>query len=188
MLTRKKGPEKQEMIYKVMERIINQEIPEVVINNPDYEWAPFSNKVTKGSEPVEVKSEPDIRYSHIIDIFRAQKAIDAYNPEMNTAILRKFSWEMEISQEEVESLFDSYLRSPGLVSLGKIIRERLGRDLRPFDIWSVGTKHGRCRPASQAAPREDVLDEHDAAEEVRKQQTDDGRRRKERVSSDSASR
>ena len=36
---RQNGPEKQEMIYKVMQRIINQEIPEIVINNPDYEWA-----------------------------------------------------------------------------------------------------------------------------------------------------
>ena len=35
-----KGPEKQEMIYKVMERIISQEIPKEVINNPEYEWAP----------------------------------------------------------------------------------------------------------------------------------------------------
>ena len=34
---REKGAEKQEMIYKVMERIINQEIPEIVINSPDYE-------------------------------------------------------------------------------------------------------------------------------------------------------
>ena len=52
-----------------------------------------------------------------------QKAIDAYNPEMNTAILRKFSLEMEISEEEAESLFDSYLSSPRLIALGKIIRE-----------------------------------------------------------------
>jgi hypothetical protein len=135
---REKGPEKQEMIYKVMERIIKQEIPKVVINSPDYEWYPSSNKVTKGTEHIEAQNEPDNRYAHIIDIFRAQKAIDAYSPEMNTAMLRKFSWEMEISQEEVESLFDSYLSSPRLASLGKVIRERLGRDLKPYDIWYNG--------------------------------------------------
>jgi hypothetical protein len=135
---REKGPEKQEMIYKVMERIINQEIPEDVINNPDYEWAPFLNKVTKGTEQIEAQREPDSRYSHIIDIFRAEKGIDACNPEMKTAILRKFSLEMEISQEEVESLFDTYLSSPRLIALGKIVRERLGRDLRPYDIWYNG--------------------------------------------------
>jgi hypothetical protein len=45
---KEKGPEKQDMIYKVMEHIINQDIPEVVINNPEVEWAPFSNRVSKG--------------------------------------------------------------------------------------------------------------------------------------------
>ena len=137
---RVKGPEKQEMIYQVMLRIINQEIPKVVINSADYEWAPFSNKVNKGSELADAKSESDLRYSHIIDIFRADRAIDAYNPEMNTAILRKFSLEMEISAEDAESLFDSYLSSPRLITLGKIISERLGRDLRPYDIWYNGFK------------------------------------------------
>jgi len=51
MLT-EKGPKSKEMIYKVMERIINQDIPDLVINNPDYEWLPFSNQVTKEGSPV----------------------------------------------------------------------------------------------------------------------------------------
>jgi hypothetical protein len=147
---REKGPEKQEMIYKVMERIIRQEIPEIVVDNPDCEWDPYTNKVSKEQVQVEAQREPDTRYSHIIDIFRAQKDIDAFNPEMNTAILRKFSWEMEISQEEVESLFDTYLSSPSLAALGKIVRERLGRDLRPYDIWYNGFR-------SQGAISEDLL-------------------------------
>jgi hypothetical protein len=134
------GRGKQEMIYKVMERIITQEIPEVVVNSSDYEWAPFSNKVTKGGASVEASAEPDIRYSHIIKNFRTRKEIDNYNPEMNTFILRKFSLEMEIEQNEVEALFDSFLSSPQLVRLGSLIKERLGRDLRPYDIWYDGFK------------------------------------------------
>jgi hypothetical protein len=137
---KKDGPEKQEMIYKVMERIINQEIPGVVINSPDYEWAPYSNKVTKGNTIIEAASEPDTRYSHIINNFRTRKEIDAYNPEMNTYILRKFSLEMEIAQGEVESLFDSYLSSPKLIAVGSLIKTRLGRELRPYDIWYDGFK------------------------------------------------
>jgi hypothetical protein len=108
------GTEKQEMIARVMEHIVNQTIPEVVINSPDYEWSPYENQVTKD--------------------------IDPYNPEMNTAIMRKFSWEMEISQEEIEELFDTYLKSPQLVKVAALIRERLGRDLKPFDIWYDGFK------------------------------------------------
>jgi len=135
-----KGLEKQEMIYRVMEHIINQDIPKDVINSPDYEWAPFSNNVTKTGSPVQAPAEPDTRYEHIINIFKAQKNIDPFNPEMNTAILRKFSWEMEIAQPEVEALFDSYLSSPQLAKVGSLIKEKLGRDLKPFDIWYNGFK------------------------------------------------
>lgn len=136
---RENGPAKQEMIYRVMERIINQEIPAEVINNPEYEWYPYSNKVMKEGKPVEAKAEPDARYAHILNNFRAMKETDPFYPEgMNTAILRKFSVEMEISQEEVENLFDSYLSSPLLAQLGRIVKERLGRDLRPYDIWYTG--------------------------------------------------
>jgi hypothetical protein len=137
---RQNGPEKQEMIVKVMERIINQDIPEVVINNPEYEWAPFSNKVTKAGTQVDADPEPDTRYQLILNIFKAHQTVDKYFPEMNTALLRRFSWEMEIAQPEVEQLFDTYMRSPQLKDVAAIIKERLGRDLRPYDVWYDGFK------------------------------------------------
>jgi len=134
------GIVKQEMVYKVMERIISQEIPGKVINNPEYEWAPYSNKVIKEGAEVNLDAEPDTRYSHVINIFNAAKAVDPYNPGMNTAIIRSFSGGMEISQEDAEKLFDEYLSSPQLKVLASIIKERLGRDLRPYDIWYDGFK------------------------------------------------
>jgi len=134
------GKEKQEMIYKVMERIINQDIPEKVINNPNLLWMPYANKVFESNKEISCLAEPDKRYQQIINNFKAEKAIDAYSPEMNTFILRKFSGEMEIPQEEVETLFDEYLRSPQLAKIAAIIQKRLGRSLRPFDIWYDGFK------------------------------------------------
>ena len=152
-----KGGEKQDMIYKVMERIINQDIPQVVINNPEYEWAPFSNKVTRNGEAVDAAPEPDTRYEHIINTFRAMRDIDPYNPEMNTAILRKFSLEMEIAQEEVEELFDSYLSSPLLAKTGAVVKERLGRDLRPYDIWYSGFRARTSFPEEILTARTSAL-------------------------------
>jgi len=134
------GPEKQEMIAKVMEHIVKQDIPEAVINSPDYEWEPFENRVTQAGAVIEAADEPDTRYHLILNSFRAMKDIDAYNPEMNTAILRKLSWEMEISQEEIEELFNSYLSSPQLIKVASLIKEKLGRDLKPYDIWYDGFK------------------------------------------------
>jgi hypothetical protein len=157
------GSQKQDMIYKVMERIINQEIPKVVINNPEYEWAPFSNTVTKGGSQADAAPEGDMRYQHIIDIFRAMKDIDTYSPEMNTAILRKFSWEMEIAQAEVEALFDSYLKSPQLVKVGAIVKERLGRDLKPYDIWYNGFQAKGTLPEDQLTAKTSKLYPNPAA-------------------------
>jgi hypothetical protein len=137
---REHGAEKQDMIYNVMLHIINQDIPKAVINSKDYEWAPYTNKVTKGGAAADATPEGDARYGHIVSIFNAMKAIDAYNPEMNTAILRKFSREMEISQDEVEALFDSFLSSPELAKVGELIKSKLGRNLKPYDIWYDGFK------------------------------------------------
>ena len=46
-----------------------------VINNPDGEWAPFTNKVTKMANYMIMQSENDTRYQHILNIFRAMKDI-----------------------------------------------------------------------------------------------------------------
>ena len=40
------GLAKQRMIQQVMERIVTQTIPAVVVNNPAFDWNPFSNDVT----------------------------------------------------------------------------------------------------------------------------------------------
>ena len=63
------------MIAKVMERIIKQEIPEVVINNPDYDWYPISNKVIQNGNAVNAAPEPDTRYEMIVKTFRAMKTL-----------------------------------------------------------------------------------------------------------------
>lgn len=154
---RENGPAKQEMVYKVMERIIRQEIPGKVINNPEYEWAPFSNKVMKDGAEAVVEAEPDTRYSHVISIFNSERAIDPYYPGMNSAIARSFSGGMEISQEDAAAMFSEYLSSPQLKQLAGIIRERLGRDLRPYDIWYDGFKSRSSMPEATLTAKTSAL-------------------------------
>jgi len=137
---KEKGLVKQKMIYNVMQHIINQDIPGKVINNPAYIWKPYSNQVLENGKVVACEPEPNSRYQQILNNFHAQQAVDPFEPAMNTFIQRKFSGEMEIPQEEVEALFVQYLKSPQLVKVGKIISERLGRNLEAFDIWYDGFK------------------------------------------------
>lgn len=47
---------------------------------------------------------------------------------------------MELSFDEVEKLFITFLSSPLLKDIGKVIENRLGRPLEAFDIWYDGFK------------------------------------------------
>ena len=132
--------EKQEMVYHVMLRIIRQEIPECVINNDNFIWYPQTNRLEAKGESLQVKSEPDTRYQQIINIFHALQAIDTYRIDAPSHVLRTFNEDLEIPIEEIESLFTQLIQSDEVRQVAQLIRTRLGRDLRPYDIWYDGFK------------------------------------------------
>ncbi len=137
--------EKQVMIYQVMLRIIRQEIPQCVINNDKLLWCPTTNIVSGNPNSaiklkVDISREPDTRYQQIINIFHALQSIDAYRPDAPSHVLRTFNEDLQIPYEEIESLFTQLIQSDEVKHVAAIIRERLGRDLRPYDIWYDGFK------------------------------------------------
>lgn len=134
------GFEKQELIYKVMQRIVDQSIPLKVINSGEHDWNPFTNEVFVAGVKSDFQSETDARYQQILNTFKLYLEADKYNPAMNTAILRAFSGGMQIPQEEVEKLFVEFLSSPLITDVAQIIKNRLNRDLSPWDIWYDGFK------------------------------------------------
>lgn len=135
-----KGQEKQEMIYTIMKRIIDQSIPERVINNGDCQWDIFNNKLYENGKEIKFKPEPNARYQYLLDNFKAIKQFDDYYPSYPSYIERRFSGNMEIPQEEVEALFVELVSSPEVKAVAEIIKQKLGRELRPYDIWYNGFK------------------------------------------------
>jgi len=138
--------EKQEMIYRVMERIVTQEIPAAVVDNPSYDWAPYSNRVWKEGVEVSLPAEETVRYSHILNQFHAFQELDRWCPSLPTAIARNFEGGIEMSDAEVEDLFIRFVSSEQVRQVGALIRDRLGRELRPFDIWYDGFKSRSAIP------------------------------------------
>lgn len=142
--------EKQQMIYKVMEHIACQSIPADVVNNPAYDWAPYSNKAYANGKEVSLSAEGAARYSHILETFKVEQALDPYNPQLPTGIKRNFEGGMEISAEDIEEMFINLISSPEVAKVAELIKARLGRDLQPYDIWYDGFK-------SRSTISEDVL-------------------------------
>ncbi len=134
------GLEKQQMIYAVMKRIIDQSIPQEVINKNTHTWNPFTNTLYKDNQNVTFKHEPDTRYEHLLNNFHSNKKLDPYYPNYPTYIRRQFELSMEFPQEDVRKLFTDFISSPQVKEVAELISQRLGRPLQPFDIWYNGFK------------------------------------------------
>jgi hypothetical protein len=145
------GLAKQRMIQQVMERIITQTIPAVVVNNPAVDWNPFTNEVApaavKDSEiPAAAKPgkgrEPDTRYAMLQKTFFAAKKADPYSPTAPTLIARRFDENREIPEARVRAMLEQVVTSPLVPQVAKLIESRLKRPLEPFDIWYSGFRPG----------------------------------------------
>ena len=145
------GLAKQRMIQQVMERIVTQTIPAVVVNNPAVDWNPSTNDVlpaavkdsdtSPATKPINVR-EPDTRYAMLQKTFLASKKADPYSPTAPTLIARRFDEDREIPEARVRAMLEQVLTSPLVPQVAKLIEARLQRPLEPFDVWYSGFRPG----------------------------------------------
>jgi hypothetical protein len=144
---------RQRTIQQVMERIVTQTIPAAVIDDPRVDWNPVTNRVAAStvvdydtalfpplSAPPSSAREEDVRYARLLANFRAARLADPYSPNAPTAIARAFDEGREIPEERVRGIFEAVLGSPLVARTARLIGQRLGRPLEPFDIWYDGFK------------------------------------------------
>ena len=148
------GLARQRMIFRVMERIVRQEIPAAAIDNPDLLWDPETNTVRPAQEGEPANGdlaarEPDTRYARLLEVFHAVRKVDPYSPSEPTYIDRRFERDRQIPEKEVEALLISVLDSQEVKDLGRLIQRRLGRPLEPFDIWYSGFKSRAEHPEGE---------------------------------------
>jgi len=147
------------MIQKVFERIVDQTIPPQVVDNPHVDWNPFTNVVTpatvddSGGAPAPTpRMTPAPRYAEILKMFRAVRLLDRYSPTNPNPIDRRFNEGEQLPEARVRSMLERVVSSPLVPRVAKVIENRLGRPLEPFDVWYNG-----FRP--RAAYTEAQLDE-----------------------------
>jgi hypothetical protein len=147
----KVGLPKQRLVQRVMERIVDQTIPEAVIDNPNVDWNPVTNDVKAAAvddaeegegrpAPAQItnKREPDTRYAKILTTFKAAKLVDPYSPTAPTHIRRSFEEGRQMLESRVQKMLEEVVSSPHVPRVAKLIEKRLGRKLEPFDIWYNG--------------------------------------------------
>jgi len=147
------GLANQRSIQQVMERIVTQTIPQIVVDNPHVDWDPWTNNVQPAAEndstspaPAGLKvtnaPEPSTRYAMLLKTYRASRLADPYSPTAPTLIDRRFNEDREIPEERLRAMLEQVLTSPLVPQVAKLIQSRLGRPLEPFDIWYSGFRPG----------------------------------------------
>src|SRR5262245_5930861 len=145
----KTGLAKQRQIAQVMDRIVTQTIPGVVVDNPYADWDPVANTVKATTErdsekdkPADMKvtnaPEPDTRYAKLLGTYRAVRLADPYSPTAPTWIARRFDENRQIPEARVKAMLEQVLSSPLVPAVAALIEKRLGRPLEPFDVWYNG--------------------------------------------------
>ena len=143
---------RQETIYKVMERIVAQEIPAQVVNSSAAFWNPGTNLLDGKPAP----SENDARYARWLSVFNAVADSDKYYPSLPTHIARTFKRDIQLDEVKVERLLVDLLKASEGARTAKLMEKRLGRKLRPFDIWYDGF---RARPSLPVAELDKLVAE-----------------------------
>jgi hypothetical protein len=145
------GLARQRLIAAVMDSIVRQEIPAVVVNNPLVDWTPEKRALAPSAVKdapappgarglADPSREPDLRYERWLGVFRAERATIPYYPDEPTLVDRRFNRGREIPVARFTTLLESVLASPVGERVGRLVAERLGRPLEPFDIWYGGFK------------------------------------------------
>lgn len=146
------GLDKQEFLYKVMERVIDQSVPQSVINKKAF-WDPFENTVFEkdGSsfKPAAATPEPDTRYAKMLVNFHAQRLADPLYPKYPRYIDRRFDLSRQMSEKDVEGLLTELISADVLPAVGELISKKLKRPLRPFDLWYSGFKVSGMLPEKE---------------------------------------
>jgi hypothetical protein len=133
------GLRRQRALYAAMERVVDGSIPLAAVDCADLEWDPRSNSVGGAGPGARQGEEGAARYAMMLELFRAEAAIDGASPDAPTLLARRFDRERELTIEAVEGLLESLFEDDSLVRAADRARALLGRPLEAFDVWWRGS-------------------------------------------------
>jgi hypothetical protein len=135
------GYQRQVITGVVIEHILQGTVPKLFLEDSTTFWNPYTNELYHIESDVRsiVNSDPEgpVRYEGFRSMFLNRSSADILYPEGSTVITRNFE-NQNLQITEVEKIIRDFLSDPLIAETGKLIEERLGRPLEPFDIWYSG--------------------------------------------------
>lgn len=124
---------KQRAILDLMRRVVDGEIPADILDNPAARWDMARGTVVNGTT-MKAKGHGPLRWAKFRDAWQSQLRLDRYSRYGNL-IDEKHRRHREIDEKEVVAILTSILSSPLVKRVARYVRDQLGRDLEPFDVY-----------------------------------------------------
>lgn len=146
------GAARQSLLYAIAENATTGNVPVLFLKDTTTRWNPLSNKLYKieNGKQKEIRNyetEGLYRYTGLLACMKEKMFTDQNTIPQSTTIRRTFD-KSSVSLEKTETLIRNFLADPLLPEIGKIIEKRLGRKLRPYDIWYSGFQEQSAFSAS----------------------------------------
>jgi len=126
---------KQRAILDVMRRVVDGQVPREVLDDPSVEWDIPAKKIRNGSGDWRpARGQGALRWEKFRDVWKVTRAIDPHRVRPNL-IDTMFEEVREIPEKTVVGILEAILGSPHATRIGRYMRDQLGRDLEPFDIY-----------------------------------------------------
>ncbi len=131
---------KRKAILDLMRRVVDGEIPEEVLNRPEVRWDIPRGRISAGpggrgaASWKPAKGHGALRWRGFHKVWQVHRQIDPYRRYGNL-IDNKFLSEREIPEEKVVGILIDVLSSPLAERVAHYLRDQLGRELEPFDIY-----------------------------------------------------
>ncbi len=126
----------QELFLKVLERSAALQVSFIDFKDPEMGWEPVNNIYFRGNTRISSLGTGDFKSMFYLRRFtELNLAKEAYYPNKSNFVTRYFENEIEIPENQAEKIIVSILKSPKIRNIAAKIKDNLGRDLRPFDIW-----------------------------------------------------
>lgn len=128
------GFAQQHAIMELMERVVDGKVPAIVLDDPSVRWDVAKGQVVQKGRKSRAQLHGPLRWAQFRKLFRITRKIDPYRSARNF-IEEKFLDEREMPEPRVRKVLTDILGSREAQQVGKYLSGRLGRPLKPFDIY-----------------------------------------------------
>ncbi len=138
------GLKKQRAILGLMRRVVDGDIPALMLDNPHAQWNMAANTVTINGKTSKAVMQGPLRWENFQKIFHAYRTMDPYTRYGNM-IDTKFLEDRELPEKRVRKILTDILGSPVALGVKQYLEGTLARALEPFDIYFKRFGHGAAK-------------------------------------------